>query len=257
MFLAKAVRSYSSQSCFFVQFKNTSSEQNVDSENVVNSRYFDIDEMQALKLHVKKNSISFLHINACSLNKNFDDLEYLLKCTNKSFDIIAVSETRISKKTSLTCNINLKNYSFESTPTESSAGGTLLYISNRLSYKPRFDLNIVKKNQVESTFIEIINTKKTNIVVGCIYKHPNMDVLEFNNHLNQMLEKVSKEQKQIFLLGDFNINWLNYNAYQPTNEFLDSLASNSIIPYILKPTRLTSHLKTLIDNIFPICFPVR
>ena len=234
----------------FNQFNNTSPEQNVDPENVVNSRYFDIDEIQALKLYDKKNSLSFFHINACSLNKNFDDLEYLLKCTNKSFDIIAVSETRISKKTSLTCNINLKNYSFESTPTESSAGGTLLYISNRLSYKPRFDLNIVKKNQVESTFIEIINTKKTNIVVGCIYKHPNMDVLEFNNHLNQMLEKVSKEQKQIFLLGDFNINLLNYNVHQPTNDFLDSLAFNSIIPYILQPTRFTSHSKTLIDNIF-------
>ena len=77
-----------------------------------------------------------------------------------------------------------------------------------------------------------------------------MDGLEFNNHLNQMLEKVSKEQKQIFLLGDFNINLLNYNIHQPTNDFLDSLASNSIIPYILQPTRLTSHSKTLIDNIF-------
>ena len=77
-----------------------------------------------------------------------------------------------------------------------------------------------------------------------------MDVLEFNNHLNQMLEKVSKEQKQIFLLGDFNINLLNYNIHQPTNNFLDSLASNSTIPYIMQPTRLTSHSKTLIDNIF-------
>ena len=28
------------------QFNNTSPEQNVDPENVVNSRYFDIDEMQ-------------------------------------------------------------------------------------------------------------------------------------------------------------------------------------------------------------------
>ena len=81
----------------------------------------------------------------CSLEKNFDDLEYLLKCTNKSFDIIAVSETRTSKKTSLTCNINLKNYYFESTPRESSACGTLLYVSDRLSYKPCFDLNILKK----------------------------------------------------------------------------------------------------------------
>ena len=75
-----------------------------------------------------------------------------------------------------------------------------------------------------------------------------MDVLEFNNHLNQMLE-VSKEQKQIFPLGDFNIKLLN-NVNQPTNDFLDSLASNSIIPYIVQPTRLTSHSKTLIGNIF-------
>ena len=81
-----------------------------------------------------------------------------------------------------------------------------------------------------------------------------MDVLEFNNHLNQMLEKVSKEQKQIFLLGDFNINLLNYNVHQLPNDFLDSLASNSIIPNILQPTRLTSHSKTLIDNIFSNIF---
>ena len=71
-----------------------------------------------------------------------------------------------------------------------------------------------------------------------------MDVLEFNN------QNVYKEQKQFFFLGDFNINLLNYNVHQPTNDFLDSLASNSIIPYILQPTKLTSHSKTLIDNIF-------
>ena len=76
-----------------------------------------------------------------------------------------------------------------------------------------------------------------------------MYVIEFNNHLNQILE-VSKEQKQIFLLGDFSINLLNYNVHQPTNDFLDSVVSNSVIPYILQPARLTSHSKTLIDNIF-------
>ena len=43
---------------------------------------------------------------------------------------------------------------------------------------------------------------------------------------------------------------MNYNDHQPTNDFLDSLASNSFIPYILHPTRITSHSKTLIDNIF-------
>ena len=46
------------------------------------------------------------------------------------------------------------------------------------------------------------------------------------------------------------MNLLNYNDHQPTNDFLDSLTSNSFIPYILHPTRITSHSKTLIDNIF-------
>ena len=61
-------------------------------------------------------------------------------------------------------------------------------------------------------FTEKINIKKTNIVVGCIYKLPNMDFIETDNHLNQMLQKVSKEQKQIFLLGDFNTDLLIYNV---------------------------------------------
>ena len=98
--------------------------------------------------------------------------------------------------------------------------------------------------------IEIIISKKSNIIVCCVYKHPNMAVLDFNYFINQLFDKISKEQKQPFLLGDFNISLLNCNEHQPTNDFLDSLASSSIIPYILEPTKLTSNSKTLIDNIF-------
>ena len=70
------------------------------------------------------------------------------------------------------------------------------------------------------------------------------------NYLNNLLENISKEQKLIFLLGDFNVNLLNYDEHNQTNEFLDSLASNSFLPLILQPTRITSHSNTLIDNIF-------
>ena len=78
-----------------------------------------------------------------------------------------------------------------------------------------------------------------------------MDVTDFkNNYLSQIFEIESKEQKQVFLLGKFNINHLNYNDHQPTNDFLESLVSNSFIPYILHPTRITNHSKTLINNIF-------
>ena len=46
-----------------------------------------------------------------------------------------------------------------------------------------------------------------------------MDVLDFNYFINQLLDKISKEKKQIYVLGDFNINLLNYNEHQPTNDF--------------------------------------
>ena len=43
---------------------------------------------------------------------------------------------------------------------------------------------------------------------------------------------------------------MNYNEHNQINEFLDFLASNSFIPLILQPTRITSHSNTLTDNIF-------
>ena len=54
-----------------------------------------------------------------------------------------------------------------------------------------------------------------------------MDLTDFNsNYLNKLLQNISKEQKSIFLPGDFNVNLLNYNEYNQTNEFLDFFASN-------------------------------
>ena len=82
--------------------------------------------------------------------------------------------------------MNFDNYSFEFTPTETSAGGTLLYIANDLSHKCRNDLNIYKKNELESTFFDIANPRKSNIIVGVIYRHPSMELTDFNcNYLNK------------------------------------------------------------------------
>ena len=42
-----------------------------------------------------------------------------------------------------------------------------------------------------------------NIIIGSIYRHPTMNLNEFNdNYLNILLQKISKEEKNVFLLGD-------------------------------------------------------
>ena len=132
------------------------------------------------KLNIKS-SLSLFHLNTCFLSKIFEDLEYLLDSTNLNFDVIAISETRITKNRAQINHIDLTNYNYEHCLTESSASGTLLHIRNNLSYKTRTDLNIYKSGELESKFIEIINHKKSNILVGCIYRHPVMDLDEFND----------------------------------------------------------------------------
>ena len=110
----------------FNQFDNAIPENRSDLENVIQSKYYDIDELQKLKIPNKENPLSLFHINFCSLNKNFEELRNLLQSTNINFDVIVITETRIPKNVSVTQNIVLNNYSFEHTPTGSSAGGTLL-----------------------------------------------------------------------------------------------------------------------------------
>ena len=58
------------------------------------------------------------------------------------------------------------------------------------------------------------------------------------------------ENKDIMIMGDFNINLINYNDDKNTGNFLDTMFSQSFLPYITTPTRITRNTKTLIDNIY-------
>ena len=81
-------------------------------------------------------------MSVCSLTKNFDDSNILLSELNVSFDILAITESRIKKDSSSAINLQLNNDLIKHTPTESSAGGTLLYINKRPSYQLRDHLKI-------------------------------------------------------------------------------------------------------------------
>ena len=47
-----------------------------DPENTVSSKYYDIEELQNLKITNKSMSLSLFHINACSFRKNFDVITF-------------------------------------------------------------------------------------------------------------------------------------------------------------------------------------
>ena len=67
-----------------------------------------------------------------------------------------------------------------------------------------------KSKNLESIFIEIINTNNKNIVVSCLYCHRSMDANEFNEHYLSICNEqlLLEKNKEIILMGDFNINVL-------------------------------------------------
>ena len=78
-----------------------------------------------------------------------------------------------------------------------------------------------------------------------------MEVTEFNDiFLLNILEKLSYENKEIIVMGDFNIDILKYDRNCDSATFLDNMYENLLLPYITSPTRVTPRSQTLTDNIF-------
>ena len=161
------------------------------SENPLSCGCYDISDFKKLNIN-KQQDLSILHLNISSISAHIDDLRTFLNLAHHKFDMICISERRISSKHPQTTNINLPGFNMEQTPTESSAGWTLIYISQSLSYKPRKDLQIYCPKELESTFIELLIPNRQSHLIGVVYKHPSVKHYEFNNDfMNTLLKELT------------------------------------------------------------------
>ena len=125
------------------------------SDNLISCDYYGIPGFKKMKKR-EQQDLSILHLNVSSISAHVNDLRNFLNLVNQKIGIICISESRISTKNPQTTNIDLPGYNIEQTPTESSAGGDLIYISQSFSYKPRKDLDIYCAKELESVFIVLL-----------------------------------------------------------------------------------------------------
>ena len=240
--------------CETIEKQLSSENDDDDYENelltsTVNSKYYNFKNFNSIKID-KSSSFGLFHVNIASLNKHFDDLNETLSRMKFSFDIIGISEHKITKESPPSNNITLPGYDeFIYEPTGTTHGGTGFYIKSGHDYIIRNDLNLNIPSFYEAMFIEIILPDRKNLVVGCIYRHPSESIRDFSSeHLEPILSKISKEKKECALMGDFNVDLLTSNGNNAASEFFNTLSSYFYTPFILQPTRLRS--KKLLDNIF-------
>ena len=102
----------------------------------------------------------------------------------------------------------------------------------------------------DSVFVEIENPPGKNFIIGIVYRPPSVNLHEFLESFQQLLHRVTRDNKMCYIKGDFNLDFLNTDLHSATNEFINALFSHFLYPLISRPTRLTSYSATLIDNIF-------
>ena len=189
------------------------------------------------------------HVNTRSLSKKFDQLLSIPSASNIPFDVLGITDTKQQIDKGFLTNVSIDGYHMYTQPSKSLAGGVAIYVNNKLDHFKRDDLTILHED-FESIWIEIKNKKGKNFLCGCIYRHPNTDISNFHDHIESLLKRLDKNKYNVFIMGDFNIDLLQYESNSHTKDFINSVISHSFLPYIHQPTRVTDHSATVIDNIF-------
>ncbi len=194
-------------------------------------------------------NFSLLHLNIRSIANKFDLFKNLIDTLDIPFQIIGLTETWLNDNNMDCFTLNEHKY-FGSNRPNKKGGGVGLYVSKHLEYKSRNDLDKNVDNIIETRFIEVLNKCGKNIITGVVYRPPNGNFESFKRKMNEILEKIDRENKLCYLMGDFNIDLLKSEFCDYTNHFIEQLFTSSFFPLITKPTRITHHTATLIDNIF-------
>ena len=153
-------------------------------------------------------------------------MHHFLSNASTKFDIIAITETtrRIINEKFYT-NIDLEGYVNFSTATNTNKGGTIIYTKNVYDVTERIDLNICH-GLYESIWIRIKDKKSKNVICGSIYRHPNDNIMAYDKFLGYLelcLSKLSNENKEVYLCGNFNSDLLKLDGVNNYNNFYELL----------------------------------
>ncbi len=188
-------------------------------------------------------------MNIRSQSLHFDKLKVLLSSLSIIFQVIGLSEIKVSSTSEIKRNTELPGYKFHYTPSLGSAGAIGIYVRSNVEAKKREQLGISDVD-FETVWIEICNPKAIIVICCCVYRHPGSHFNKFNDHFRDNIGNLAKENKLITIMGDFNINLLNYENHTATNEFLNMMFSYHFQPSTLHPTRFTDISSSIIDNIY-------
>ena len=200
--------------------------------------------------------LHFLHLNINSLLPKVDELRNIAEKTRAS--VIGITESKLDSSI-FDSEINIAGYDVLRKDRNRHGGGVVCYIRNDLS----FNVLSAFPLEIENIFIDILLPKAKPFTVGLFYRPPSDS--NFLDSISCDFDKLLPNQREIHILGDFNINTLidgisilgkkenvKLAASAPSsigkryNEFCNTYSLKQLIE---SETRITCQSSSLIDHI--------
>ena len=106
-------------------------------------------------------------------------------------------------------------------------------------------------SEFELKWIEVVSTKRDNVVVRWLYRYTRPKDKHFLNHLRETYKKHKEDKKSVIMTSDFNLNLLNFEKNKQAEEFLQYFTSQWLNPQVIGSTRVSQYEKqSLLDNFF-------
>lgn len=186
--------------------------------------------MASLLTKLSKKGLIIAHLNICSLKNKIHEVMRI--CTEDNIQVLALSETHLDMAMS-NSELMINGFKLYRKDRDKYGGGVAFYIREHFGVLLREDL---MNSYIEDIWVEISVPHCKPILAGCCYRPPSAN-LQYLDRICESMNRVTDENKAIFLLGDFNIDWMAKNC--SLTKKLKSMADTcNFTQMIIHPTRI-------------------
>ena len=174
--------------------------------------YIDLENCKDIVQETHDFSVMQINIRGLS-NKQHELLLLLRSITQmKQIDVVILVETWLTMESE--SHVKMPSYDYYGKIRRHKKGGGVGFlIRHGISYKPHPDLN-VSLDVTENCFIELIGLKR-NIIIGALYRAPNLHAGDFVKDYVTICKKLQVEKNKDSIIGlDHNLDFLKHHLHK-------------------------------------------
>ena len=198
-------------------------------------------------LTLPKKGLRIAHLNICSLRNKVQDISQII--LEHSLHILAISETHLGPSINSSL-LNIDGYNIYRKDRNENGGGVAIYIQSHIPVRMRDDLSVLG---VEVLWLQFQLPHLKPVLIGCCYRPPDSSIM-YLDQMCEMLDRACDLDKEIYFVGDININW-DVKSCALRSKLLSCANTCNLTQVVTKPTRIChkadgSKSSTCIDLIF-------